>query len=86
MSRFFSLENLAKISFLLYLFFYMFGTSLPFNETPIDVDEYSTNPVRQLIFSTLYFLSFVSIMPVFNKAFVIIKKEKFLFFFYCGLF
>jgi len=76
-----SFETIAKISFILYLFFIFFGTSLPFKEEKIDVDEYGSNPFRQLVFSSLYFLSFISILPVFQKVFAIIKKEKFLFIF-----
>jgi len=76
-----NLLRIAKISFFLYLFFYFFGTSLPFRETKIDVDEYASNSFRQLVFSSLYFLSFISIVPVSQKVFKIIKEEKFLFIF-----
>ncbi len=79
--RIISFERIAKLSFILYLFFYFFGTSLPFRETKIDVDEYASNPFRQLVFSSLYFFSFISILPVLQKVFSIIKKEKFLFIF-----
>lgn len=73
-----SFERIAKLSFLLYLFFIFFGTSIPFKEEKVDVEEYGSNPFRQLIFSLLYFLSFISILPVFQKVLSIIKKEKFL--------
>ena len=76
--RILSFENLAKLAFFLYLFFVFFGTNLPFQSDELDVTEYATNPIRQLLFSSLYFLALLSILPSFKKIFAIILEEKFL--------
>jgi O-antigen ligase len=78
-SSLFSFERLSKISFFLYLFFIFFGTSLPFQENLQDSESLTTsNPIRQTVFSIVYFLSLISLLPYLNKAFKIIKQEKFL--------
>ena len=75
-SRFCS--NLAKFSFFVFLFFSFFGTTLPFQERLTDADEITTSSVfNQLVFSTLYVISFISLIPKRDLAFRIIKAEKF---------
>lgn len=70
---------LAQISFALFLFFIFFGTSAPFKADIIDAEDLATsNPVRQFVFSVIYFLSLISLTPVWNKVFKIVKQEKFL--------
>ena len=75
----FSLKNVAKYSFFFYLFFIFFGTSLPYQENLQDAESLTTsNPVRQTVFSVIYFFSIISILPYLNKAFNFIKYEKYL--------
>jgi len=70
---------LAQVSFFFFLFFFFFGTSLPFQENLQDSELLTTsNPVRQTVFSIIYFLSLISLTPKWNKLFKIIKQEKFL--------
>ncbi len=73
-----SFETIAKISFILYLFFIFFGTSLPFSDEKIDLDTYASNPFRQLIFGVIYLLSLLTLLHLPEKVFSILKKEKFL--------
>jgi O-antigen ligase len=75
-SRFCS--NLAKFSFFVFLFFSFFGTTIPFQERLADAEEITTSSVfNQLVFSTLYILSFISLIPKGNLAVRVIKAEKF---------
>jgi exopolysaccharide production protein ExoQ len=75
-SRFCS--NLAKFSFFVFLFFSFFGTNLPFQERLADAEEITTSSVfNQLVFSSLYILSLISLIPKGNLAVRIIKAEKF---------
>lgn len=70
---------LAQISFFLFLFFIFFGTSAPFKADITEAEDLATsNPVRQLVFSVIYFLSLISLTPVWSKMFRIVKQEKFL--------
>jgi O-antigen ligase len=72
---------LSKISFFLFLTFVIFGTSSPYREV-LDVEDIVTaNPRNQILFSSLYFLSIIAILPKANLIFKFIKKEKFLCFF-----
>jgi O-antigen ligase len=77
----FTFENVAKFSFFLFLFFSFFGISMPFQKSGINVYEYSSNSSRQLIFGLIYFLSLITLLPAYGKAFKIIKREKFVFLF-----
>jgi O-antigen ligase len=52
---------------------------LPFQANLQDSESLTTsNPIRQTVFSIVYFLSLISLLPYLNKAFKIIKQEKFL--------
>ena len=76
------LSFLAKASFFIYLFFIFFGTSLPFQEKIKDIQEIGTsNPVNQILFSFLYVVSFISLIPKRYQLYQLIKAEKFLSFF-----
>lgn len=77
-----SFERIAKISFFLYIFFIFFGTAAPFQEEVGGTEEITTsNPVRQIVFTTIYLLALISLIPTREKLFKIIKEEKFLFIF-----
>lgn len=73
---------LAQICFSFFLFFIFFGTSLPFQEKIQDSESLTTsNPIRQIVFSVIFFLSIISLTPKWNKVFEFVKQEKFLFIF-----
>ncbi len=73
-----TLSNLGRLTFTLYIFFILFGVSLPFQGDPEAVEDIvTTNPFRQLIFTALYFTAFLSIIPKFGEVVEFIKKEKF---------
>ena len=70
---------LAKASLVIYLLFLFFGTTLPFQERIGKFDESATeDPVKQVVFSSLYILSFLSLLPRRSQAIDLMKKEKFL--------
>ena len=73
-------ERLAKGSLFVLLFFTVFGTSMPFPERlPADVDNLTgANKFDQILWSTLYLLSFIAI--IFKRHIIIdfLTKEKFL--------
>lgn len=69
----------AKTSFLIYLFFAFFTTSLPFQDDYTDVEDIATGSLfRQLLYSSLYVVSFFSLLPKKNIVIEFFKKEKFL--------
>jgi len=75
-------SKIAIISFVIFLFFAFFGTSLPFQERVRDVDAIGTsNIVNQLVFSLLFLAACISLIPKIYELFILIKKEKFLSFF-----
>ena len=70
---------LAKVTFILYLFFAFFGTDLPFREGGIrDTITQTSNIVNQIVYSTLFLTSLIALFPIRTKIFSLIKKEKFL--------
>lgn len=72
-------SQVAKITFFLYFFFILFGTSLPFRAGTRDPSELGTsNVVSQIVFSTLFLTALFSLIPKTNHVIAIIKKEKFL--------
>ena len=80
--------NIAKITFFLYFFFTLFGTSLPFRTGTRDPSQLGTsNFVNQIVFSTLFLTALLSCIPKTHQIIAIIKKEKFLmiFLFWCTL-
>lgn len=80
-------SNLAKLTFLFYLFFVFFGTELPFSrEGGIrETIEITSNPARQIIFGSLFFTSFISILPQRKKYLFFLEEVKFfsIFFIWC---
>ena len=75
----FNASNLAKFSFFVYIFFVIFGTSMPFQEKATDIDEITTsNPINQFVFSFLYILSLYTLFSKKKQVAQIIKTEKFL--------
>ncbi|MBX2818364.1 MAG: O-antigen ligase family protein [Rhodothermaceae bacterium] len=73
--------RIARFSFLIYLFFVIFGTMLPFQGSLQERGELGqltdSNIVNQLL-SLLFLLSFISLSGKLNAAFAFIQKEKFL--------
>ena len=71
--------QVAKITFFLYFFFTLFGTSLPFRAGTRDPSELGTsNVINQIVFSALFLTALFSLIPKTNQIIAIIKKEKFL--------
>ncbi|MGE5437125.1 MAG: O-antigen ligase family protein [Syntrophothermus sp.] len=74
---------LSKITFTLYIVAIFFGTSPPFRERVKDVEDIATsNIMNQLVFTTLFILSVITIIPRFKSFFEIIYKEKMLVIFF----
>jgi exopolysaccharide production protein ExoQ len=70
---------LARGSFLLYLFFALFGTTLPFQEPAQVVDDVTTsNVVSQVVFSTLFLLSAASLVEKRRQVVLLAAKERYL--------
>lgn len=72
-------DTIAKFSFLVFLFFTIFGTSLPFQEKV--ATEYTSNPVTVIVFIAVLLLSITSLINKREELFHLILKEKFLFLF-----
>jgi O-antigen ligase len=75
----------AKIAFLVLLFFSLFGTSIPFQvrdtTNPVLEEIATSNTLNQVIFILLFFLSLFSLISKSAQILQLIKKEKFLFLF-----
>ncbi len=79
---------IANISFFLYMFFTIYGTSLPFQEHIQDVDEIGTsNIINQIVFSVLFLTSIFALIPKWQFVISLIRKEKlfFIFILWCSL-
>ena len=72
----FRIDTIAKFSFIIFLFFTFFGTSLPFQETASV--EATSNPVNQIVFSVVLFLSMISLFSKREQLVNLIISEKFL--------
>ena len=71
--------GIARVTFLVYLFFIFFGTSMPFQDRAEEVDDISTsNVVNQIVFTTLFLTSTACLFHKREKLFSFIKREKFL--------
>jgi O-antigen ligase len=72
-------STLARVSFFIYFFFVFFGTSLPFQDYSItSVDDIATsNPINQIIFTSLYLLSMPGLLAKRHRALELLKAEKF---------
>ena len=78
-SNYLTYTTIAKISFVIFLFFAIFGTTLPFQPRVEEIDEISTsNFVNQILFTLLFLISILLLIPKRNEFFLLIKKEKFL--------
>lgn len=74
-----SASNLAKVSFFVYLFFIFFGTSIPFQEKITDVEDIRTsNLISQIVYSSLYIMSFISLLSKRHLIIRFVKTEKYL--------
>jgi len=69
----------ARTSFVIYMFFVFFGTSMPFRDKIDDISDVgSSNPVNQIVFSLLFMTSFLAILASRDELKKLLKKEKFL--------
>ena len=73
-----TLDKIARISFWLYLFFVIFGTSEPFPSATYEREQIITsNPLNQLL-SLLFLASVISLWGKQDEVLAFIKREKFL--------
>lgn len=71
------LSAISALSFILLLYFSVFGTSLPFREAK--GDEFgSSNFINQVSYSTIFILSLITIIPKIAIIGIFIRKEIFL--------
>ena len=82
-------QLLSLIGFIFYLIAVLFGPSGPqWPQKLEDVSDISmSNPVNQVVYSVIFFLSFFSVLPHYKKLFYWLNREKFILFFllWCGL-
>lgn len=72
----------AKIAFLALIFFSVWGTAVPFRENIDDIGKVTgSNIINQVLFSSLFILSVIVLIPKKDELFTILKAEKFLSFF-----
>lgn len=70
--------RVAALSFVLFLFFALFGTSLPFQEKAQDVEDIGTsNIANQIIYSLLFLASCFALMPKIKELILFLRREKF---------
>lgn len=88
-SRFHLYKALSGLCFFFYISAVLFGPSGPqWSEKLEDVSEMNlSNPVNQVVYSTIFILAFLSILPYYKKFFSWLNNEKFivLFLIWCGL-
>lgn len=71
--------TLARFSFFVYVFFLFFPTSPPFQDKITSVEDLATaSPINQLLFSSLYLLSFLTLLRKREALIRLIRMEKFL--------
>lgn len=78
----------ANVTFFLYMFFAIYGTSLPFQQHIQDIDEIGTsNIINQIVFSVLFLTSIYALIPKWHFVVSLIRREKlfFLFILWCSL-
>jgi len=72
-------SNIAKIAFIIFLYFTFFGTTLPFREKVTNVDDIVTsNILNQVVYGLLLLISAPILLKKSDKLILIIKKEKYL--------
>ena len=79
--------TVAKTAFVLYFFFILFGTSLPFKPPELVVDDIGTrNPFSQVAFSVLFLAACVAWLPKARAVTALVAREKvfFLFLAWCA--
>lgn len=78
---------LARALITIYLFFALFGTSLPFQERAVSAEEIvSSNRVNQFIYTLLYLMAAASLLGRGAAAMRLVKRERLLWLFiaWCG--
>ena len=71
-----------KYGFWALLFFTIWGTDIPFSKSTIDAEpETSSSFINQFLYSGLFFISVIAILPRKSEFYKVIKREKFLFIF-----
>lgn len=82
-------RSISYLSFILYLAATLFGASGPQWPTKLeDISDMSTsNPINQVVFSTIFILSFISLLPRYKTVLNLLNKEKYIVFFFlwCGI-
>lgn len=82
-------QVLSFFACVFYLFFTLFGTSIPpWGERVTDPYEKDiSNPINQIIYSTIFILAFISLLPNYRKFFSLLNREKYIviFLLWCGI-
>ena len=72
-------ENLARVAFVVLMFFVFFGTSMPFQKKLSSADEITTSNVfSQLVFSAAYLLGGIALFAKRREFLHTLRQEKFL--------
>jgi len=72
-------DKLARGTFFVYLFVTFFGTSMPFRDIAENIEEIGTsNLVNQIVFTSLFLLSSLCIIPKRKEFVAFLKREKYL--------
>ena len=82
------LARLVYLAFLLFFFFAIFGTGMPFQERSGGVEDISTsNQLRQLIYTMLFGIAMLALVPRRGQVWRLLCTEKWLtcFLLWCGL-
>lgn len=75
-------SKISKAAFIILLFFAFFGTAIPFRPRIEDVDQISSsNIINQVLYSVLFLVSIITLIPKKDELFTVVKTEKFLFLF-----
>jgi O-antigen ligase len=75
-------HKFIKYGFWALLFFTIWGTDLPFKNNAVDVEpETSSSFINQFLYSGLFIISVIAIIPRKSEFYKVIMKEKFLFIF-----
>ena len=70
---------LARVVFFIYIFVLFFGTSTPFQDRAVNVEDFSTSNFRnQVVFVFLFLASCFCLIPKRNELYQLIRREKFL--------
>lgn len=73
---------LGKFCFFAFIFFTMFGTTLPFRERTFDITEIQTsNITTQIVYISFFLLGLIALLPKYKQVISFMVKEKFVTFF-----